>query len=194
MWTLWVNVALLKDSLVFICPLFTGNVFQYHSGKWWKHWAPMNIHERHTRYTETQGQTGTDWDSKNKWSSTMNHKKNIYWLLEDPATDTLAHPTVKDRQLSRYDQPKPTDKTVITSARPNSGKDQRTQRPYLGPSHLWGKVLWGQINQTPPFNVDQGEITGTYGIYASTGCVQGTGGCPCTSIITTSGSFEASLR
>lgn len=22
---------------------------------------------------------------------------------------------------------------------PNSGKDQRTQRPYLGPSHLWGK-------------------------------------------------------
>lgn len=27
----------------------------------------------------------------------------------------------------------------IHLSRPNSGKDQKTQRPYLGPSHLWGK-------------------------------------------------------
>lgn len=153
-------------------------------------WTSMNVTPDTLRHKDKLGQTGMVKTSEVQlWTI-----KKIYWLLEDPSTDTLAHPTVKDRRLSRCDQPKSTDKTVITSARPNSGKDQRTQRPYLGPSHLWGKVLWGQINQIPPFNVDQGKITGTYGIYASTGCVQGTGGCPCTSIITTSGSFEASLR
>lgn len=159
----------------------------------------MNIHERHTpdtlRHKDKLGQTGTDWDSKNKWSWTMNHKKNLLTIRRSIYRHTGTPHLLRTDDCHVTISRNPQTKTVITSARPNSGKDQRTQTPYLGPSHLWGKVLWGQINQTPPFNVDQGEITydlRNLCIYGM--CSGGTGGCPCTSIITTSGSFEASLR
>lgn len=117
---------------------------------------PKNSREHHTWYTETRGQnvcvaelwTIQTLQTVRRSSYRQTHTPHCYEQTTVTVTSGLK-PQTNGNHLSR----------------PSSGKDQRTQRPYLGPSHLSGRVSWGhnKKSETPPFNVDQGKrkITGS---------------------------------